>query len=72
MVDETLADVGAQSQPRVLVLNKADSNAGRVAMEELQQQYPEAIAISAKRRTGMSELKSALLRALAVNPTAAE
>ena len=64
VVDETLAEVGARSQPRVLVFNKTDSEAGRRALAELHEQYPEAIAISAKRRTGLDNLKRALLNVL--------
>ncbi len=64
VVSEALAEVGAQAQPRLLVLNKTDTATGRAALPELEAAYPDALAISAKRRAGLDELKHALLDAV--------
>jgi GTP-binding protein HflX len=65
VVDETLEEVGARSQRRVLVLNKSDTAAGRRAVDGLQQQYSEAIAVSARQGTGLQQLKRTMLDSLA-------
>jgi 50S ribosomal subunit-associated GTPase HflX len=48
----------AHGQRRLLVLNKADTAAGR---RGLQQQYPDAIVVSAKHGTGLRRLKQEVL-----------
>jgi 50S ribosomal subunit-associated GTPase HflX len=51
----------AHGQRRLLVLNKADAAAGRRAAPGLQQQYPDAIVVSAKHGTGLRRLKQEVL-----------
>jgi len=62
-VEEVLADLGASSKPRVVVLNKVDllgPASRRRALSALAQRYPGAVAISATNRTGFAQLLSAL------------
>ena len=60
VVNETLNEVGALDQPRLLVLNKADTPAGQNAVAGLWDQYPDAIVVSAKDGTGLTALKHVL------------
>jgi len=54
-VDEVLEDIGAGSQPRILVLNKADLIDDE-RREELHFAHPEGVVVSAARHHGLDEL----------------
>ncbi len=54
-VDEVLAEIGADSSPRVLVLNKADL-LDEAARRELRLRHPEAVLLSAAGGEGLEEL----------------
>jgi GTP-binding protein HflX len=65
-VDRVLSDLGAADKPRVVALNKVDlvgPATRRRAVASLMERYPEAVAISAVRRTGIEELLGAIDRA---------
>jgi len=62
-VEKVLGDLGAADKPRVVVLNKVDllgPSARRRAIGDVTSRYPSAVAISATRRTGFSELLGAV------------
>ena len=60
-VDEVLADIGAAETPRTLVLNKVDL-LSQEQREELRDQLPDAIQVSAASGEGMEELRQRLVR----------
>jgi GTP-binding protein HflX len=60
VVDETLAEIGADQVPSVLVLNKCDTVAARAALPDLLDQYPGAVAVSALRKQGLDRIKDAI------------
>jgi GTP-binding protein HflX len=65
-VDRVLADLGAADKPRVVALNKLDlvgPATRRRAVTALHERYPDAVAISAVRRTGLTDLLAAIDRA---------
>jgi len=64
-VEQVLTDLGAKDKPRVVVLNKVDllgPAARRRAIGAISTRYPEAVAISATKRTGLGELLGAVDR----------
>jgi GTPase len=64
-VERVLADLGAGDKPRVVALNKVDllgPAARRRAIGALSSRYPGAVAISATKRTGFTELLTAVDR----------
>ena len=64
-VEKVLGDLGAADKPRVVVLNKVDllgPSARRRAIGDVTSRYPGAVAISATKRTGFSELLGAVDR----------
>jgi GTPase len=64
-VEQVLSDLGAKDKPRVVALNKVDllgPAARRRAIGAISTRYPEAVAISATKRTGLGELLSAVDR----------
>jgi GTP-binding protein HflX len=65
-VERVLAELGAADKPRVVALNKADllgPASRRRAITALSERYPGAVAISALKGTGFSELLKAIDRA---------
>jgi GTPase len=63
-VEQTLEEIGAGEQPRLLVLNKADL-LDEEARRELRLHHPEATLISAATREGLSELEARIEAELA-------
>jgi GTP-binding protein HflX len=64
-VEQVLTDLGAKDKPRVVALNKVDllgPAARRRAIGAISTRYPDAVAISAAKRTGLGELLSAVER----------
>src|SRR5882762_7991148 len=62
-VDKVLADLGAADKPRVVALNKADllgPAARRRAIGAVTSRYPDAVAISATKRSGFTDLLTAV------------
>jgi GTPase len=62
-VEKVLGDLGAADKPRVVVLNKVDllgPLARRRAIRAVTSRYPDAVAISATRRSGLKELLGAV------------
>jgi GTPase len=62
-VEKVLGDLGAADKPRVVVLNKVDllgPSARRRAIGDVSSRYPDAVAISATKRTGFKELLGAV------------
>jgi GTP-binding protein HflX len=58
-VREVLADVGADSVPELLVVNKADA-ADEETLLRLKRRWPGAVVVSARSGAGISELRSAI------------
>jgi GTP-binding protein HflX len=58
-VHEVLAEVGAERVPELLVVNKVDA-AGEETLLRLKRDWPEAIFVSARTGTGLSDLRTAL------------
>jgi GTP-binding protein HflX len=63
-VEQTLEEIGAGEQPRVLVLNKSDL-LDREAREELRLRHPEAVLVSGVSGDGLEELGERIERELA-------
>lgn len=57
VVFDTLAEIGAQHVPALLVLNKCDAPAAQARLPELLKLYPEAVCVSALQHEGMETLK---------------
>ncbi|MDR3335240.1 MAG: GTPase HflX [Treponema sp.] len=51
-----LRDLGAEKTPVITVLNKCDRLSTPEALEQVQKRYTDAVCISAKERTGLTEL----------------
>jgi GTP-binding protein HflX len=68
VVKETLAEIGADRVPTLLLLNKADLPEAREVLDELLQAYPAAIAVSALRKDGLHEVKAAIGRLVEDHP----
>ncbi|MBU4200248.1 MAG: GTPase HflX [Verrucomicrobia bacterium] len=62
VVDATLAEIGAGTVSRLLLLNKADREETKMAMADLVRDYPEAMPISALQREGLAALKERMAR----------
>lgn len=61
VVDETLAELGAQSKPFLLVFNKIDAIDESSQLVDLKEAYPNAAFVSALRGIGLTQVKSHLL-----------
>lgn len=61
VVRETLAELGAQDKPTVLVFNKVDALPDRGLLDQLRSLHPEAAFISAKRGIGLDDLRARVL-----------
>jgi GTP-binding protein HflX len=62
-VEQVLSELGAKDKPRVVALNKVDllgPAARRRAIGAISTRYPDAVAISATKKTGLGELLSAV------------
>jgi len=57
VVGETLKEIGADGVPSLLLLNKCDAVPTRKRLDELARRYPQALAISARRRQGLDRLR---------------
>jgi GTP-binding protein HflX len=57
VVGETLAEIGADRVPRLLVMNKCDTLPSTDARDAIRARYPDAVLASAQRRDGLEELK---------------
>ncbi|MDA1027761.1 MAG: GTPase HflX [Bacteroidetes bacterium] len=62
VVDETLAELGAESKPFLLVFNKIDAIDESSQLVDLKEEYPNAAFVSALRGIGLAEVKSHLLQ----------
>lgn len=65
-VNTVLAGLGVVDKPTIIALNKIDVLPGEQAKAILVKKFAQAIAVSAKDKTGFSELKAAILRMLPV------
>jgi GTP-binding protein HflX len=63
-VDEVLEEIGAGSNPRLLVLNKADL-IDAAEREELRFRHPDGVLVSAETGEGLDELREHIRRAFA-------
>jgi GTP-binding protein HflX len=55
-VEQTLADINASHIPSVVVLNKIDSLPDDNVLQQISDDFPKAVAVSALKGTGMAEL----------------
>ncbi len=58
VVFDTLAEIGAQDVPQVLVFNKCDRPEAQAALPDLLRAYPGAMAVSALQREGLDALRA--------------
>ena len=61
---QTLAEIGAERVPHLLVLNKCDRGSADTAVLHTAQKYPHAIPVSAKTGYGLDLLKRAMIEEL--------
>ena len=61
---QTLAEIGAQNVPNLLVFNKCDHGNADNAVLHLTEKYPQAIPVSAKTGYGLDVLKQAMIEEL--------
>ena len=64
-VEDVLRQLAAADKPRIVALNKIDRlgpATRRRAVQEMRERYPEAVAMSARDRTGLDELLTAIDR----------
>jgi GTP-binding protein HflX len=59
-VNSVLKEIGAEGKPMLMVFNKLDKLNGSGALNQLQEQYPNAVGISAKTGEGVSHLLAEL------------
>ncbi|MBT3191534.1 MAG: GTPase HflX [Verrucomicrobia bacterium] len=64
VVQETLVEIDAAGVPSLLVLNKVDRVDDATTLDRLLSTFPDACAISARKGSGLSELKAILLSRL--------
>jgi GTP-binding protein HflX len=62
VVTATLAEIGAQNVPVLLVLNKVDLPESQIALADLKRDFPDALPISAAAGTGLDAVKEAMAR----------
>ncbi|HEY3914645.1 MAG TPA: GTPase HflX [Verrucomicrobiae bacterium] len=55
-VNNVLSEIGAAGKPTIMVFNKIDQFAGNGSLSNYLHQYPNAVAVSAKTGTGISQL----------------
>jgi GTP-binding protein HflX len=55
-VNSVLAEIGADGKPTIMVFNKIDKYEGNGALDKYLQQYPNAVAISAEKASGIPGL----------------
>jgi GTP-binding protein HflX len=60
VVDATLEEIGAQDVPRLVVLNKCDRPEAIEALDSLRSRFPDAVEVSAMRKTGLDGLRNRL------------
>ena len=65
VVYDTLAEIGADRVPALLVFNKCDTPSAREQLPELLKLYPNAMAVSALQNEGMAELKQRMAELIA-------
>ena len=65
VTEDVLAEIGAQTIPRILVFNKIDRIGGEVAEREreaaLRTRHPDCIVMSAKRESDVAKLRAAIV-----------
>lgn len=64
VVQETLGEIGASGVPSILLLNKCDTARARKFSDSLKEAYPNAVFLSALRRKGLDEARTAVNNAL--------
>jgi len=64
VVRETLASMGADQCPSLLVLNKCDRRVDGDACEQFRREHPDVMMVSARRGDGLSEMKDRILAIL--------
>jgi GTP-binding protein HflX len=62
-VDDMLREMGLKDRPRIMIFNKVDKVEYPAEIARLQNEYPEAVFISALRETGLDNLKERLQHA---------
>jgi GTP-binding protein HflX len=57
VVAGTLAEIGADAVPQLLLLNKCDTPAAAAVLPDLRGRFPDAVPVSALQRDGLEEVK---------------
>jgi GTP-binding protein HflX len=71
-VNAVLAELGVDTKPTLLVLNKADKVTDQSAVHILMRHHPKAVAISAATGQGLADLRDAVIEALSADFADAE
>ena len=71
-VNAVLEEIGCGDKRRILVLNKIDAVADGGTIALLQARHPRSVAVSAHRRSGLDELREAVISALMADYADAE
>ncbi len=61
-VESVLSDIGCGDKPIIKVFNKTDLVIEKNVIERLRSNYPDALFVSAKLKTGIEELKNEIIR----------
>ncbi|MCE9616625.1 MAG: GTPase HflX [Lentisphaerae bacterium] len=64
VVHETLAQIGAQAVPHLLVWNKCDLPDAAAALPALREEFPQSVAIAAATGLGMDELRHRIVEVM--------
>ncbi len=70
LVRATLEEIGTESIPSLLILNKIDTSCSAETRAALTEAFPEALPVSALRREGLEELKERIAGLLTAAPCA--
>jgi GTP-binding protein HflX len=67
VVHQTLAEIGADKVPSIILLNKIDNPSAQTVLPELLKNFPDAIQISALKKIGLDRVKQAIAQKLNSN-----
>lgn len=69
VVYQTLAEIGADRVPSIILLNKVDHPSAEAILPELVKNFPNAIKISALKKIGLEQIKHAIAQKLSLSPS---
>lgn len=69
VVYQTLAEIGSDKVPSIVLLNKIDHPSAEAILPELVKNFPNAIQISALKKIGLEQVKYAIAQKLSFSPS---